>query len=357
LVIAAVAVLASLAAVAGRAHADPAEVESLIAQGNQLRREGQPGRALPFFQKAHELARTPRTEAQLGLAELAAGYYLEAEQHLAAALELPKHPFVASNKAPLAKALADARAQIGEVVVEGEPPGAAVKVNGRAVGVLPLAAPIRMSAGRADIELTADGHKTGARSVVVRGRERQRVTMSLEKLPAVAPVAPVAPQAAVAAPVTAAVTPPAAPPVTSPNEATAPPMLVTAPEAPPSRSRLRVAAWIVGGAAIVALGAGVGFNLASLSNEESFSRSCYREGNQIFLRPNNQPPVMIESCTSYYNAWETDMYVSIASYITGGALAVTSAILFWRSSVPAASTQAHLSCTPSLSGIVCGGRF
>jgi hypothetical protein len=59
---------------AAPARADAAEVEALIAKGNELRRAGTPGPALPYFQKAYELARTPRTAGQLGLAELAAGY-------------------------------------------------------------------------------------------------------------------------------------------------------------------------------------------------------------------------------------------------------------------------------------------
>ena len=65
------------------ARADAAEVEALIAKGNELRRAGTPGPALPYFQKAYQLARTPRTTGQLGLAELAAGYPVEAAEHLA----------------------------------------------------------------------------------------------------------------------------------------------------------------------------------------------------------------------------------------------------------------------------------
>src|SRR6476646_5803436 len=77
------------------ARADAAEVEALIAKGNELRRAGTPGPALPYFQKAYELARTPRTTGQLGLAELAAGYPVEAEVHLAAALQTPDDPSIA----------------------------------------------------------------------------------------------------------------------------------------------------------------------------------------------------------------------------------------------------------------------
>jgi hypothetical protein len=63
-------------------RADAAEVEALIAKGNKLRRAGTPGPALPYFQKAYQLARTARTAGQLGLAELAAGYPVDAEEHL-----------------------------------------------------------------------------------------------------------------------------------------------------------------------------------------------------------------------------------------------------------------------------------
>src|SRR5262245_56466396 len=76
------------------ARADAAEVEALIAKGNELRRAGTPGPALPYFQKAYEIARTPRTTGQLGLAELAAGYPVEAADHLATALQSPNDPSI-----------------------------------------------------------------------------------------------------------------------------------------------------------------------------------------------------------------------------------------------------------------------
>src|SRR5262252_3992255 len=87
------------------ARADAAEVEALIAKGNELRRAGTPGPALPYFQKAYELARTPRTEGQLGLAELAAGYPVDAAEHLTTALEKPDDPSIAKYRKMLTDAL------------------------------------------------------------------------------------------------------------------------------------------------------------------------------------------------------------------------------------------------------------
>src|SRR3954449_10190743 len=96
------------------ARADAAEVEALIAKGNELRRAGTPGPALPYFQKAYELARTPRTTGQLGLAELAAGYPVESEAHLSAALQSTNDPSIAKYRNALTNALANARSHIGE---------------------------------------------------------------------------------------------------------------------------------------------------------------------------------------------------------------------------------------------------
>src|SRR6187455_2893583 len=86
------------------AQADAAEVEALIAKGNELRRAGTPGPALPYFQKAYQLARTPRTAGQLGLAELAAGYPVDAEEHLASALQTPDDPSIAKFRKMLTDA-------------------------------------------------------------------------------------------------------------------------------------------------------------------------------------------------------------------------------------------------------------
>src|SRR6266536_6165717 len=116
-----VGVLTSVAIIwpSAQARGDAAEVEALIAKGNELRRAGTQGPALPYFQKAYDLARTPRTTGQLGLAELAAGYPVEAAQHLAAALKSPNDPSIVKYRKMLTDALAAARAQIGELAVQG----------------------------------------------------------------------------------------------------------------------------------------------------------------------------------------------------------------------------------------------
>src|SRR4051794_28687426 len=99
-----VLIAAAIICHSGPARADAAEVESLIAKGNQLRRAGTPGPALPYFQKAYELARTPRTTGQLGLAELAAGYPVDAVEHLEVALQSPDDPGIVKYRKMLTDA-------------------------------------------------------------------------------------------------------------------------------------------------------------------------------------------------------------------------------------------------------------
>src|SRR5687768_10542928 len=53
--------------------AEPTDVEAILAEANDLRRQGKDHKALPLMQKAHDLASTSRTAAQLGLVEIALG--------------------------------------------------------------------------------------------------------------------------------------------------------------------------------------------------------------------------------------------------------------------------------------------
>ena len=163
-------------------RADAAEVEALIAKGNELRRAGTPGPALPYFQKAYELARTPRTAGQLGLAELAAGYPVDAEEHLASALQTPDDPSIAKFRKMLTDALTIARSQIGELSVRGNPAGAEVIVDGRTIGVLPLSAPVKLAAHSVEVVVHAPGYEQHREMVPIVGAQRHALTVNLEKI-------------------------------------------------------------------------------------------------------------------------------------------------------------------------------
>jgi PEGA domain len=304
-------------------RADAAEVEALIAKGNELRRAGTPGPALPYFQKAYELARTPRTTGQLGLAELAAGYPVEAETHLSAALASPNDPSIVKYRQILADALTMARSQIGELTIQGNPPGADVIVNGRSVGTLPLPLPIKLPARNTEVVVRAPGYSDQREIMPIAGGQRHSLTVNLkstEKPAAPAPTVVVTPLPAVSATAPAPAAGPAPSATTMVEQHTE--------SGAPSGSRMRTAAWIVGGGAVVAAGAGLALQLAALSTDDPDKWSTYRR-------------------------W------SIVGYVAGGALAVTSAILFWtsRPASPPVNSRAYFQCTPGLTGIGCQGVF
>jgi hypothetical protein len=171
---------------------DSAEAEALIRQGVELREQGRDERALPLFQKAYEILPSPRTAGQLGLAESATGYWIEAEQHLGIALESLDHPWIVKNRRALEDALGAVRQHLGELVIEGEPAGAAVTVNHRPIGQLPLGKPVRVANGKVVVEVSAPGYVTDAETVTVAGGGSQPVTIALKPVaaPVLVPAAP-----------------------------------------------------------------------------------------------------------------------------------------------------------------------
>jgi hypothetical protein len=186
--------------------ADPAKAEALIQQANELRRQGRDQRALPLLQQAYELARTPRTAAQLGLAELALGYWVEAEDHLSQALNpVAHHPWVDKNRAVLEGSLKSARSHLAELTIDGRPDGAEVRLNGKAIGTTPLPGAVKVSEGRAEIELRRAGHATATRTLTVAGGSAERVSIELVPVAVTPPVAVAANPAPVPVPASPAI--------------------------------------------------------------------------------------------------------------------------------------------------------
>jgi hypothetical protein len=329
-------------------RADAAEVEALIAKGNELRRAGTPGPALPYFQKAYDLARTPRTAGQLGLAELAAGYPVDAEEHLASALQTPDDPSIARFRKMLTDALSIARSQIGELSVRGNPAGAEVIIDGRAVGILPLSAPVKLGAHNVEVVVHTPGYEEHREMVPIVGGQRHALTVSLQKIEKPAEGSTIVSSA------------PAQPPVPTATPETLAAVVVDqgagrGDASSGSTSTLRTVAWVAGGGAIVAAGAGVALNLAARANRNDFNSSC------VNMNGIHSPGQTLSQadCVHRANAWESDRRWSIAGYVTGAALAVTSGFLFLISNPasPTSDTRAQLRCTPTPTGLACQGLF
>jgi len=167
---------------AARGPAPHADADTLVAKGVELRRQKEDAEALEMFRRAHALAPTSRTLAQMGFAEVALRRWLDAEQHLADAIRAGDS-YAAKNRKLIDQQLADARTHIGTLQISG-PAGATVLLDGRSAGSLPLGTPIRLAEGPVNLSATAPGFAAPERKVIVEGGKEQTVVLVMS--PAIA---------------------------------------------------------------------------------------------------------------------------------------------------------------------------
>lgn len=156
--------------VVNTAHADTAkarEAEVYVKRGVALRRSGNDVAALREFQKAWDIAKTPRASAQLGLCQQSLGQWAPAQARLLEALAAKDDPWISGNRPVLEGALASAREHIGHLGIVGDPAGAEVLIAGHVVGTFPLRDPIAVSEGIVEVEVRAPNFPSASRSVKV----------------------------------------------------------------------------------------------------------------------------------------------------------------------------------------------
>jgi hypothetical protein len=168
--------------------------DALIQQGLDLRRDGKPDQALEMFQRAHEMAPSPRTFGQMGLVETSLKRWVDADMHLSVSLTTPDDAWVAKNRAFLEQALETSKQHVGDLVVTG-PAGAEVFVGGKSVGTLPAVPPVHLAEGSISVSATAPGFKPFDQTLVIRPGVRTPLAIALvpitvEPAAAVATAAP-----------------------------------------------------------------------------------------------------------------------------------------------------------------------
>jgi hypothetical protein len=181
--------LALSAAAASAAEPSPsAQADQLIAEGYKLRVQGKKAEALDLFLRAHALAPSAKTLGQIGSAEAALGRWVDADDHLEEALSRHDSPWIElpENRRIIEQTLADVRQHVG-ILRFGGPAGAEVFVNGRSVGALPLARPVRVTPGTAAISVTAKGFQPFREELAVQGGSDQTVSVPLVPEPASPP--------------------------------------------------------------------------------------------------------------------------------------------------------------------------
>jgi len=163
------------------ARADDADPDVLIMRGLDLRRSGRSADALALFRRAYEVAPSPRALGQMGLVESSLQLWADAEAHLGAALATPNDAWVHRNRQFLDQARDRTKEHMGELVITG-PPGTKVSLGERAIGALPLAAPVRLVEGDIAISATSDGYRPFSLDLSIRGGARAAVSIVLERI-------------------------------------------------------------------------------------------------------------------------------------------------------------------------------
>jgi hypothetical protein len=353
----AVIVLAAttLGAVAQARAADGAggggEEEAALRRGFELREKGRDEAALAEFQRAYDLKKGARARAQMALAEQALGRWIDAEAHLAEALQRTGDPWIARNRTLLEQALGEIRQHVGSLELSGGTPGAEVRVNGRVAGKMPLDGPLRVEAGSVSLEVRATGYLPVVRTINVpaNGLAREPITLvAVSVPPGVRAVPEIAPPAQVSADQAGAGA--AAPGVAEPAK--------SKPGASQIKRPLGIALGIAG---IGALGVGVGFHLLRQSRASDFNRDC-----MINAMTGAISGTSGVNCQSRYDGVQQARDVAIVGYVAAPILLGVAAYALFSSSHAESSPADHraashplrFACAPSAApAITCAATF
>ena len=254
--------------------------------------------------------------------------------------------WVAKNRSTLDEALGTIQKHLGRVEVIGDPEGADVAVNGRSVGKLPLAEPVRVSAGAVDIDVRAAGYSPAQRTVTLIGGQYQRVVIHLTKLNVESLPPPTADDVSGSQPDLGATATPAAPATGSPGEG-------------PSATRVGLK-WAAAGLAVAGLGTGIVGTALHSSNVSKFDdHPCFNSGGQGVLTDGTPDT----TCQSLLDSFKNDEKIAIVGFVAAGVFGATWLALFLTEPSPEERPAAQASrwpiCAPAPGsvGFSCVARF
>jgi len=319
-----------------------AEARRHFDRAMELIDDGQMAQATIELQRCYEIMPHHTVLYNLGQAYVTMGKPIEAVDAFERYLKEGGSAVAPERRAEVEKELERQRVRIATLEIRGVPEGALLRVDGKDVGVAPLAGPIRLGIGSHTIAATADGYRPGEQIVVLVGEDRKSVELNMVRLapprvefaptPAPVPVAPPLPPAPVSpAPEIAESAPP-------PQE----------PAASPPGSALRVTGVVVG--VVGVLGLANGGICAYLS------RQRHDQATDQWLAYRDQ-----EAHASQSSAKDFARIATI-SFIAGGALAATGIVLYLAApseTAPSPGTSARVwpVVGPGFAGLATGGGW
>jgi hypothetical protein len=302
----------------------PGDAAAHIARGHQRSDEGDDMAALAAYRCAHRLGGSAEALAQIGLAEMALGRWVEAEADLGRALAQEQDRWIRERRARLTAALEKIRDNLGDLLIEGSPPGAEILIDGRKAAELPLGMPLRVPTGRRDIHIRAKGYQAVSRERRIEARSLARETIELVRTSIDQPLPP--------------------PP---PRQDPVPAATITGGPAP---SPSRWPAWTAAALGVASLGVGVGSHVLREQYAQDFNARA--ECDDV--------PLTSQTCSDLRDDAQDAERLAIVGYAGAALFAATSIILFVASSPSAAAGHGHaIACGagPGTFGLGCGGRF
>jgi hypothetical protein len=314
------------------------DIEQLIQQGNQMRREGDNEGALRVFTRAYNVSKTPRTAAQLGLCEYSILRFVDAEMHLAEALRARNDAWIVSKRADLKRSLDEVRSLLGWLEVVGRPEGAEVEISGRTVGKLPLKEPVRLPSGEVYLRVSMDGFASYRRAVVIPGAASARVVIDLDRVDA----------------------PPGsgAPVAISPGGP--PPAIDVRTSSSGSSSWRWPAAWVSGGAAVLLAGAGTWAVLVQHGKVQDFDAVTDPSTGRAICSTSRSDAGGVK-CSALLAEANQAKTIAVGTFLGAGVAAVLATVFFATAPSPEERLAKAPSCLPQLgagaAGATCAFRF
>jgi hypothetical protein len=304
------------------AQEDP--VEAALRRGTELRRTGHDDAAMAEFRAAYEQRHTPRTAALYGLVAQATGHWIDAERLLREALSAPDDAWVTRNRASLEDAQRTVSRHVGTLDVQSNVAGASLEIDGRSVGSLPLAEPLRVLVGALTVTVRAPGHVSIERRVSIEPGVVSREVFDLSP---------------VTTTVSVTISQPATPPATQVAVST-PPVVAAPVDRGASLRSLGYGGLALGGITMV-LGA-TGLALRE-SSANSYNTECPPPG-----------PGLSARCASFLDTETTWGTVGSVLLPLGAVVTAASAVLFWRG---ASLRTTSFVCAPGVGSVGCAVRF
>ncbi len=338
----------------------PQASEAEHRRGMQLRVEGRHMEAAAVFRDIYAQTREPRALARQGLAEAAAERWVDADEHLRAALGYATDAWINTNRQNLARDLGLIEGHLGALEISSTASGE-LRINGEPRGRLPLTAPLRVMANTvARIELRADGYAPLVQEVSVASGVATPVRVTLQPVRAVAVVTPPVVTPPVVTP--PAVTPPVVTPpvvVRRPDPVVVPPVVT-----PPSTARWQLPLGVAGiGVGVGLIGLGVAGLVLRNDNATQFGVTNSAGRNYCGLNGSDQVVSLIPGssvdCNGLYDAGRTWQSVSVAGFIAGGVFAAVGTVLLVTRPSSRSGERAAIRCGmgPGDIGIACGGTL